>query len=400
MRVYAPILMSLIFGLILIFTASRLVQYWQKYSKYLEVIRKTPRYLLLLLGLGALSWFAGRVLNQPGMIITGSSLMVLMNLTLFLGILYSLPVWVILPLVRNYQRGRIPPPVQQPRDPSRRHFIRVTAAALPALAFGTSVSGMAQSFSDVRFPLKKMTFERLPAGLEGMKILHLSDLHMGYYFHPGDLESLLIRAGELKPDLILVTGDIADDLSLLPEALNLLGRAGAPLGTFASLGNHEYLRGIDTVLDAFGRADVPLLVNQNLTLRRNGTSFQLIGLDDPRKLKDNLHPFLRKSLSDAMSGADDQKFSILMSHRPKVLDHVDPYNIDLVLSGHTHGGQIRMNGESLLRNVTDHAPYIWGEYQKGRTRMYTSSGVGHWFPFRLNCPPEAPIITLTGKTSV
>jgi predicted MPP superfamily phosphohydrolase len=86
-------------------------------------------------------------------------------------------------------------------------------------------------------------------------------------------------------------------------------------------------------------------------------------------------------------------FKILMSHRPDAFDYAASQGINLTLAGHTHGGQIGFMGRSLFDSYWADR-YLWGEYRQGRSALYTSSGVGHWFPFRLGCPPEAPIIEL------
>ena len=94
-----------------------------------------------------------------------------------------------------------------------------------------------------------------------------------------------------------------------------------------------------------------------------------------------------------MNGAPADGFTILMSHRPEGLNAAAALGIPLTLAGHTHGGQFGWFGRSIFEPWLPHR-YLWGKYQKDQSQLYTSAGVGHWFPFRLGCPPEAPIIVL------
>ena len=105
--------------------------------------------------------------------------------------------------------------------------------------------------------------------------------------------------------------------------------------------------------------------------------------------------FLTDSIKRALAGKPENSFTVLMTHRPEGFDPASEMGIELTLSGHTHGGQAGLNGRSLWSAFTDR--YLWGHYAKNGSQMYLSSGIGHWFPFRLGCPTEAPIIELTSK---
>ena len=102
---------------------------------------------------------------------------------------------------------------------------------------------------------------------------------------------------------------------------------------------------------------------------------------------------MTETVNKAMADANGEAFKLLLSHRPRALDVAGPADIDLILAGHTHGGQLGYQGRSVFEDYLKNR-YLWGRYSKGKTQLYTSSGVGHWMPFRLGCPPEAPIITL------
>ena len=111
------------------------------------------------------------------------------------------------------------------------------------------------------------------------------------------------------------------------------------------------------------------------------------------------HGRLRASVEASLQSAPSDAFYVLMSHRSQAFDTAAPLGVHLTLSGHTHGLQMGLAGRSLFEHLWPDS-YIWGHYGGGATHLYTSAGVGHWFPFRLGCPPEAPLFTLTSKPVV
>ncbi|MCK6558218.1 metallophosphoesterase [candidate division KSB1 bacterium] len=281
-----------------------------------------------------------------------------------------------------------------PVDASRRRFLLSTATAFPALLMAASAGGVAQAFAEIRLPTLALKFKRLPAGLHGLKIMHFSDFHLGYYLQLDEVERLLTRVAGLSPDLILVTGDLADRLRLLPDLLRMLAALKPGLGVWASLGNHEYYRGIKTVRQSFGAGPVPLLCNEGVRLQHNGAELYLGGADDPQRLlRRDLTHFLKTTAAAAMAEAPASAFKILMSHRPSGFLPAAELGVELTLAGHTHGAQIGMNGRSLFEGWAPES-FLWGHYRRGESQLYTSSGAGHWFPVRLGCPPEAPLIVL------
>jgi predicted MPP superfamily phosphohydrolase len=197
-----------------------------------------------------------------------------------------------------------------------------------------------------------------------------------------------------RADLVLVTGDIADDLNLLPEILRMMDGLRPPLGVFASLGNHEYFRGIKRVNNHFAAAPVPLLCDSGLTITRGSARIFVAGANDPRAQRDFASEgFLQQTVSAALQSAPPESFKIMMTHRPGGFDPAAELGVDLTLAGHTHGMQMGYRRRSLFEAWMPEK-YLWGHYQKGNSHLYTSSGVGHWLPFRLGCPPEAPTIIL------
>ncbi len=280
---------------------------------------------------------------------------------------------------------------------TRRQWIMQGAASAIPLTIGTTAVAGVAAGSELT-SIRPMTFEwsDLPQELDGFKILHLSDIHIGFYIGLHQLEQLLERAEAHKPDLVLVTGDLSDDLDRLPDALNLISQLRAPHGAWASVGNHEYYRGIKRVLRSHERSEVPMLLDNATTLKIGGAKLCLAGADDPRRLRNDPGAFLSQTVQRSLRKRPEDAFTILMSHRPRGFDEAARQGVELTLAGHTHGGQLGWQGRSLLFPDQPER-YMWGHFQKGQSQLYTSSGVGHWLPFRLGCPAEAPLITLSAQ---
>ncbi len=277
----------------------------------------------------------------------------------------------------------------------RRSFLTKAAAVLPVMTLGSAAAGLLRSQESVLMPEIPFSFPGLHPALDGLRILHLSDIHIGPYVDLDDLEDVMLAAEKRRPDLVLVSGDISDDLSRLPAALRLIAALKPRYGTFASLGNHEYFRGIDTVLRVLDAGPVPLLRDAGAALKIGGAELYIGGADDPVRMaqRERNYQFLRQTVDAAFDGAPSSAFHLLMSHRPQGFDIAADQGIALTVSGHTHGAQIGVNGRSILEPwMREH--YLWGHYQRNGSHLYTSAGVGHWFPFRLGCPAEAPIYIL------
>ncbi len=371
-------------------------------------------------GFAIVLWGLGGVVRSPPLVHAG--------MNLFQGVLtISVPLFLTLPISIVLSRGlsalllrASKPQPATPREPmpvaasepiasvqaapspaqadapallGRRRFIHVTSAAVPALAAAAGAGGLVMAHEPQKLPIIPMRYAGLPDALNGLRILHLSDLHLGYFMHVAELRACLERASALKPDLIVFTGDIADDLDELLPAMQATAEHKPRLGIFAALGNHEHIRGIARVRSIFDKSPVELLVERGTTLDVGGARLRISGIDDPVSLRGESRDFMKRTLARTLDGAPSDAFHLLMSHRPEGFDAAAADGIDLTLSGHTHGVQIGWNRRSLFESRYPER-HLWGEYQKGKSRLYTSSGFGHWFPFRLNCPTEAPLIVL------
>jgi len=275
----------------------------------------------------------------------------------------------------------------------RRKFLKAAAGVVPVVSVSAGISGVAHAFSGIKVYQKPIHIKNLPPALEGFKILHLSDIHIGYYVWLHHIEQLLTDARDFAPDIILATGDLSDRLDVYGDLLDLIHQFKAPMGAFASIGNHEYYRGIKQVLNIFSRSPVPLLLNEGVTLDRKGQTIYLGGADDPRYLSMLSGDFFQRTVDETMASAPSDAYNILMSHRPEGFTYASEVGVNLTLAGHHHGTQIGFAGRSVFESLMP-KKYLWGIYENGHNRLYTSAGVGHWFPFRLGCPAEAPILEL------
>lgn len=399
MRIFFTLLISIVIGTLLSILVRNIVRRINKKIWKFSQIDTLVFYLPYSALFFAIIWIIGKLLIWPIFMSLGAVgiiSVILFNLMMLITLPFS---WMI-----DFINGRIQSIKSKQKhdksfNPERRNVIKAAAAILPLMALGTTGTGLASSFQPICIRKVPLYFNDLPDDLDGFKILHLSDMHLGIYFQLSDLEQVIENAIREKPDMFLLTGDVSDDLRLLPDALKIINQLNTPHHGFVSLGNHEYYRGIQEAIQKFVAGPIPLLINKGEVIKIGNSNLYVGGADDPVSLRSNITPFLKRTVEMAMQSSTDDTFNILMSHRPKTLDVVGKQNIDLILSGHTHGGQVGLNGRSLFEGMIEKEPYLWGKYKKGNTQLYTSAGMGHWFPFRFNCPPEAPLIILKKAVS-
>ena len=294
--------------------------------------------------------------------------------------------------------GRLGRPAAVIPSERRRFLLQGAAIALPVMAGATGLGGVLESEGGVRVRRRTLRLPNLPARLDGLRILHFSDVHLWKIVQLPDLERALRRAPRGEYDLVCVTGDLADDMTQLPRALELLAGLDAPLGHFACLGNHEHSRDLPRALAAYADGPVDLLRGGSAELVHHGQPFVLSGIDDLRaRPLVNQNVFYPDQLRRALGPTSPDAFTVLMSHRPSVFSHAAASKVDLVLSGHTHGGQMAIAGRSILE-LNGAAPCAWGVYRQASTTMHVTCGLGQWFPFRLGCPPEMVVLELRSET--
>jgi predicted MPP superfamily phosphohydrolase len=293
-------------------------------------------------------------------------------------------------LSRCVAKTALPSPAPGGPSVSRRAALGAATAIAPIVAIGTGISGFTTASAPPRIPRVRFAWRKLHPKLHGLRILHLSDLHLGVEKHVEDLEELFDALRDDRPDLVVFTGDVAENLRELGPALDATLRFAPRLGVYASLGNHEYFHDAEAAARIYAQKNVPLLVSSGTQVTRE---LFIGGADDPVYVDRDPTPFLSESIASAMDGAPADAFRLLMCHRPEGFVPASESNVHLTLAGHTHGGQIGFNGKSAFERIW-RDKYLWGRYSRGDSHLYTTSGFGHWFPFRLMCPTEAPIIEL------
>ncbi|ADW68937.1 metallophosphoesterase [Granulicella tundricola] len=282
-----------------------------------------------------------------------------------------------------------------PTRHTRRNFLLGSAAAAAGVAL---YSG---EFARHHIDVTQRTFaiRNLPPAFNGFRFVQISDIHLEEFTEEFFLTQVVKRVNALAPDLVLITGDyVTNGIQSTRVSLAAAGRCGALLNAldcpqrFGILGNHDAVLDPFVVRDHLQNNGIPLLVNQFTRIERGGQHLWLGGLDDILSGHPNL---------DLVMPPSPDAPVIVMAHEPDYVDAIVKHPrgklVDLVLSGHTHGGQIRLPG---LRPFKAALPtmgeiYTEGHYNFGPMQLYVNRGLGTvGLPFRLNCPPEITVATL------
>ncbi len=229
--------------------------------------------------------------------------------------------------------------------------------------------------------------------LDGLRIVHLTDIHHGLYFSADALLAAVELANSLQPDLIALTGDyVSYSRNFAHSAAELLAGLRAPRGVFAVLGNHDFRVGAELIARALRRGGIEVLRNRHTYLRAGAAELYLAGVDDL---------WFNSNLPRALRSIPRGRPVILLSHNPRIVAAAAHYSVDLVLSGHTHGGQVRLKIFERMRRENGgggRRRFHTGWDALGRTRIYISRGIGTIVvPLRLGCPPEMPLFTLSAR---
>jgi predicted MPP superfamily phosphohydrolase len=224
-----------------------------------------------------------------------------------------------------------------------------------------------------------------PAAFDGLRIGHISD------FHLGDLVTLerVIEAIELlarqEPDFVACTGDIVDlHHDGAEPLLAALARIPAPLGTAVVLGNHDELHCPDTIMRYARDAGLIMLHDDATQISRQGSPLVVAGIGWASSA-----PACATRVDRACRGRVD----LLLAHNPRAFVRAAELGVPLTLSGHTHGGQIAVRNRPNANLAITHR-HRAGLFERGPSRLFVTTGVGAWFPLRLNCPAEVAVVTM------
>jgi predicted MPP superfamily phosphohydrolase len=281
--------------------------------------------------------------------------------------------------IRWKQRGRITPynSLNRPQTPLRTLALNLTQTARAALTEPYMLTVEHQ----------RIYLRRLPATLEGFRIVQLSDIHHGPFSSTEQIERAVDTANRLQPDIIALTGDyISRERQYAAPCAEMLGRLQARYGVFAVLGNHDHWTDAALITDLFRAEGMTVLINEGMRFEKAGGAFWLAGVDDTMVgLED---------ISLALAGAQQDEMKLLLAHNPIILRRAAKAGVDLVLSGHTHGGQVAIRPE---RNETARSRrrHLKGLGRQGNTQIYVNRGLGTVvLPIRYGCPPEVSLLEL------
>jgi predicted MPP superfamily phosphohydrolase len=276
-------------------------------------------------------------------------------------------------------------------------FLRSIVSAVIVLVFALSAYGAFYESVTVTVARRELALPKLAPTADGFKLVQLTDLHIGMFFSLSDLRSLLTRVRAEQPDVVVITGDLIDDTAQVGAMAAILDEFSDsfPYGVYYVWGNHEYMRGYSPIAAGLAQSRVRVLKNESARLLAGERPLYLLGVDysfarDPDVRSREYQAMIGAALKN--TPADAAK--ILLSHHSAALDDAFASEIDLTLTGHTHGTQIGLFGRPLYKNAFK---YIRGLYEQDGLYGYVSTGVSGWFPFRLGCPPEIAVFTLKSR---
>ncbi|GGG22622.1 phosphoesterase [Pontibacter amylolyticus] len=294
-------------------------------------------------------------------------------------------------------------------DPSRNKFLSQMGLMVAAVPFSAFIYGMVKGAYDYRVKRVTLRFPNLPAAFEGFKMLQISDLHTGSFTSTEPLKEAVNLINKQEADLVFFTGDLVNNVAkeLMPH-VDTLKEIRAKQGVFSVLGNHDYgdyanwdsreakTRNLQTLIDTQRSMGWDVLLNENRRIEKDGEHIAVLGVEN----WGNRAGFPKYGdLNKAYTGAEDSPFKVLLSHDPSHWDGEinQKFNdIDLTLSGHTHGMQFGVNIPGLKWSPVQYVYEQWaGLYKRGRQHLYVNTGLGFiGYPGRVGFLPEITVFEL------
>jgi predicted MPP superfamily phosphohydrolase len=280
---------------------------------------------------------------------------------------------------------------------SRRGFLKTALGGAAGLAlYSTTIS---RHWIEITHP--EIRIAGLPAAFDGLRIAQLSDIHLDEYTEPFFLHHVIDQINQLRPDIVLLTGDyVSYGISTKHFAIGAAWHCAKMLTgieckqVYAVLGNHDVFVDEREVMKALRDNGIVVLDNANVPIERAGQRFWLAGVDDP--VMGDPKPEL--AIPPAIRDLPNEPV-ILMCHAPDYADDLLAYpsgqSVSLMLSGHTHGGQVRLPFFGAMQLPGMGKKYVEGLFSFGKMQLYVNRGIGTvGVPFRLDCPPEITLMTL------
>lgn len=347
--------------------------------------------LAMALPLGGFVW----VLIGRGDAVDASIPVWLYSLVLLWGLIFlpfvampSMGIW----MVRTFLRRVATDGQANRRDASRfwtrRRWLTTALTALPVLGtYGTAAYSLPRL---TRFRIREISVgvPDLPESLDGMRIAHVTDTHVGKFTRGKALDEIAEATNKLDADLVLFTGDLIDNtIRDLPRATEMILRMRGRSGVFLIEGNHDLFEGAKAFEEGVRAAGIQLLRNQSATVRVRGQRVQLLGV-----VWNHDEGEIAKDVESVAKLREKGAFPILMAHHPHAFDPAAKLGLPLTLAGHTHGGQLMLTPEFGAGSLMFR--YWSGLYRKAGRALVVSNGTGNWFPLRVNAPAEIIHITL------
>jgi len=267
-----------------------------------------------------------------------------------------------------------------------------SALALLLAAMLLSFYGLWQGTTSPVLRRLDLPLADLPPELEGLRIVHITDMHIGPLFHADRTKELVARVNALEPDLVFLTGDIVDgSVRELRADAAPLAKLRARHGVWACLGNHEYYSGFAAWMKQFAAFDVHMLINEHAVLRINGRDLVLAGVSDEVAARFGLE---EPDIGKAFAGAPSDAPRLLLAHRPKASAEYARHGVAAQFSGHTHGGQA-LPVQPLVKWLNGY--FLYGLYNVNGMVLHIGAGSALWagYPVRFGVPPEFALCRLT-----
>lgn len=280
---------------------------------------------------------------------------------------------------------------------TRRAFLKkTTAILLGALGIGSSGLVYAHEVEPRLLEVNTLPMNHplIPNNFDGMTIVQFSDTHLGFQYTLGQLKKLIDKINSLHPDVILFTGDLMDAPNQYKERSKIapiLAKLHAPFGKYCIYGNHDHGGyGSNLYRDIMKSANFTVLLNEAKSIQKDGSQIYLVGIDDAM--------LGRPDLAAAHKKVPQNVFTLLLSHAPDLADIASTYPIHWQLSGHSHGGQVKIPFFGALVTPPFARKYTEGLYtvgEKNRLNLYVNRGLGTTrLPFRFMAKPEITLFVL------
>jgi predicted MPP superfamily phosphohydrolase len=398
--------MSFILGIITAMLMLDLLWWWRS-DRLLRQRHRAWRALLaafMLVQISVLLWMVlGRIFDLGDDESVPLAVMAMVFLWHFIVLPAVMVVWPVGELARLLsRRDRVETPVEPTgpaAGPSRREFIGIVATATPPVVAAVATGFSLPQLDEFRIREITVRLPTLPIALDGMRIAHVTDVHVGRFTSGRVLNQVIEATNGLRADLVLMTGDLINHaIADLPAALDMVKRLDARHGVYMCEGNHDLIESRQEFESRTRASGVPLLINEQTPLRIAGEPVQLLGLrwgsskPGASRGENRGEQAIADSMERLLALRHPDAFSILLAHHPHAFDPAAAAGIPLTLAGHTHGGQL------MLTPNLGFGPWMYkywsGLYQQNDSALVVSNGVGNWFPLRTNAPAEIVHLTL------